>query len=294
VLQKFSSFVRRYAASQSSQSAETDQLPGTTKDLKPTTLAAGAPAAPADGTVLASIRQSTIKTAARSPFVVVSGNSDNFDSLPDLVGSLKDGIYLDRSLVPVVAEIGKVACNAYLTDFFDHGERAPLATENGLRDASLYDRLNKFCHALRVIKDALNRRCEGETKFTRIDQERTTKGAPPPKTGFGSKARKPLASRRGAPRKPASSFLVPNRCCEVQVHQEQDEWEEKSGTLARIQIKIIKGEPYHALYQCENRVATPGSRCQPCAQAALLESITSLETEYLKRFKDVFAFKAKW
>jgi hypothetical protein len=138
VLQKFSSFVRRYAAAMSKQAAETDQLPGTSAAAKGRAAAAAAPARaalPAEGTVLASIRASTIKTAARSPFVAVSGNSDDFNSLPDLVGSLKDRIYL--------------------TDFFAHGERAPLAAENGLRDASLYDRLNEFCHALRVIKNAL-------------------------------------------------------------------------------------------------------------------------------------------
>jgi hypothetical protein len=158
VLQKFSSFVRRYAAAVSKQAAETDQLPGTSAAAKGRAASATAPAeaaTPAEGTVLASLRASTIKTAARSPFVAVSGNSDDFNSLPDLVGSLKDGIYLDRSLVPVVVEVGKVPCNAYLTDFFAHGERAPLAAENGLRDASLYDRLNEFCHALRVIKNAL-------------------------------------------------------------------------------------------------------------------------------------------
>jgi hypothetical protein len=100
--------------------------------------------------------------------------------------------------------------------------------------------------------------------------------------------------KRGLKKKPASAYLVPSRCCEVQVHQEQDEWEEKSGTLARIQVKIIKGEVYHALYQCENKVGRPGDRCKQCAQAALLEAITSLEKEYLKRFKDEFAFKSKW
>jgi len=293
VLRKFSSFVRRYAANEGTQ-GETDKLPGSQSAMaQPTRSAAAAP----EGSLVGDLKRMSINTAARSPFVAISGHSDNFSTVDDLVGSLQDGVYLDRSLVPVVTESSKTACNAYLTDYFKHAERAPLSQENGLRDASLYDKLNRFCHALKVVKIALTKRCSEEEagEFTRIDDSREGPKKPVAQLGGHNKRPGPKAAVKARVAKDsAESHIKRGRCIEVRIKEQQDEWEEKTGTLARIQIKIIKSEPYRVLLQCGNTVSKPGTRCQHCTRLALVESITSLEQEYLKKFKDVFAFKSKW
>jgi len=293
VLEKFSSFVRRYAENEGTQ-GETDQLPGSKAEkAQPTRSAAVAP----EGSLVGDLKGMSINTAARSPFVAISGHSDNFSTVDDLCGSLQDGVYLDRSLVPVVTESANTPCNAYLSDYFRHAERAPLSQENGLRDASLYDKLNKFCHAMKVVKIALTKRCSEDEagEFTRVDDARG--GMTRPAAALGSRDKRPgpkAAVKARVAKDSAESHIKRNRCIEVRISEKQDEWEEKSGTLARIQIKIIKSEPYRVLLQCPNRVPTPGTRCAHCTRLALVEAITSLEQEYLKKFKDVFAFKSKW
>jgi len=292
VLGKFSSFVRRYAENAGTQ-GETDKLPGSlATHAQPTRSTAAAP----EGSLIGDLKGMSINTAARSPFVAISGHSDNFSTVDDLVGSLQDGVYLDRSLVPVVTDSANTPCNAYLTDYFTHTERAPLSQENGLRDASLYDKLNKFCHAMKVVKIALTKRCHDEEagEFTRVDDARGCPTKPVAQLGNHSKrpGPKPVVKPRVA-KDTAESHIKRNRCIEVRTEERQEEFEEKTGTLARIQIKIVKSEPYRVLTQCSNRVATPGTRCAHCTRLALVDAITSLETEYLKKFKDVFAFKAK-
>jgi hypothetical protein len=294
VLRKFSSFVRRYAANEGTQN-ETDKLPGS---KAPAAKLTRSPAEAPAGSLVGELKGMSLATAARSPFVVLSGHSDNFSTVDDLVGSLQDGVYLDRSLVPVVTESSKTACNAYLTDYFKHGERAPLSQENGLRDASLYDKLNQFCHAMKVVKIALTKRCpeeEGSIEFARVDTARG--GMTKPAAQLGTQNRrpgpKPPVKARVA-KDSAESHLRKDWCIEVRIKEQQDEWEEKTGTLARIQIKKIKSEPYRVLMQCTTKVDTPGTRCKYCKQCATVEAITSLEREYLTRFKDVFAFKTTW
>jgi ERCC4-related helicase len=292
VLNKFSSFVRRYAKCQGLD-GETDLLPGSRAG---TAKPSKSPTAATAGSVMADLAATSLATVARSPFVAVSGLGDNFTTVNDLTGSLQEGVYLDKSLVPVVTESSKVNCNPYLTDYFRHSERAPLSRENGLRDAGLYDRLNKFCHAMKVVKVALTKRCstEDEGEFTRIDGAR---GAPKkPAAALGTQKGPVRIVKKDVRRAqhPAEKYLVKDRCCEVRTSEQVEEWEEKSGTLARIQIKIIKSDPYNVLLQCPNKVDTPGGRCQHCTRLALVEAITALEQDYLHKFKDVFAFKTKW
>lgn len=88
--------------------------------------------------------------------MAVSGHGDSFQDVEDLLCSTREGMLFERALLPVY-DCGYTK-NAYLVDFYKHGQRQPLVLENGLRDSELYDRIHNFCHALKVIKEAMVRR----------------------------------------------------------------------------------------------------------------------------------------
>lgn len=92
ILKKYSSFVRQYAATRAAELGSAgEQLPGTTGLTAADTPAAPPPAAA--GTVAAVLSESHIPTSARSPFLAVSGHGDDFTTIGDLVGSLRDGTF---------------------------------------------------------------------------------------------------------------------------------------------------------------------------------------------------------
>lgn len=80
------------------------------------------------------------------------------------------------------------------------------------------------------------------------------------------------------------------RCCEVEVQETQDIRIERTGTLARIQEKEIRGPVYIKLYQCSNTVPYQGGRCKSATRQALVDAIGRLETVYEEKFKKVFGW----
>lgn len=152
VLRRYSSFMRRYARLTSDAARE--DLPGVVAS-DAFTVHDGGDAAP--GSVAETLAKCSVQTVARSAFLSVSGHGDDFSSTTDLVGSMRDGVYLDPSLIPVTIDTAR-GYNAFIVDFYLNPERAPLSQQNGLRDAGLYDTLNQFCHAVRVLRNALERR----------------------------------------------------------------------------------------------------------------------------------------
>jgi len=259
VLGSFSSYVRRYAAARAADLGDSDRLPGCDE---PVTSASAEPCA--EGTVAGALGASKLKISARSPFLANSGHGDNFANLQDLLGSLRDGIYVDQALVPI-GHNPDAKYNAYLVDFFKVSKRLPLSRENGLRDHSLYDKINKFVHSLKVLKNALQRRV-GETQCNFVES--------------------PINESAASIRKVRGQW----RCCEVEVQEHQDVKIVRTGTLARIQETEVRGEKYLKLFQCNKAVSYPGGRCEQARRQALVDGISRLEKEYEAKFKKVFGW----
>eukprot|EP00039_Didymoeca_costata_P008222 m.109318 g.109318 ORF g.109318 m.109318 type:complete len:156 (-) comp13998_c0_seq4:129-596(-) len=133
--------------------------------------------------------------------------------------------------------------------------------QSGLRDHGLYDKLNTFCHFMKVVKDALSRR----VTLKNVKFEDASPVGAAYKDGF--------------------------RCIEVELQERQDVRIERSGTLARMQTKEIKGEKYNVLCQCTEVVPNKGGRCKAHMRQALAEAFTKLEKDYEEKFKKVFAWQ---
>ena len=94
----------------------------------------------------------------RSAFVALSGHGDSFSSIPDLCRTARGGVFLEEAVIPhldVYPDESKVPLNAYLYDFFMHGNVEPLETANGIKRADVWFLLNDFSMVLATIVTSL-------------------------------------------------------------------------------------------------------------------------------------------
>jgi Lhr-like helicase len=83
-------------------------------------------------------------TVLRSPFVSLSGHGDEFDSISDLCGTVRSGVFLEESVVPYLPlhPESTVPLNAYLFDFYKHGDLNALEKANKIRKSDVWFYLN--------------------------------------------------------------------------------------------------------------------------------------------------------
>jgi superfamily II DNA or RNA helicase len=97
-------------------------------------------------------------TKIRSPFVALSGHTDNFKSISELCRSVRSGVFLEESAIPHVAMLSQdldQPLNAYLVDFFKHGDVKTLEKANGIRRGDVWFMLNDFSLVLATIITSL-------------------------------------------------------------------------------------------------------------------------------------------
>ena len=93
------------------------------------------------------------RTQSRSCFVAVSGHGDSFTSVTDLCSNVRDGIFLEKAVVPHL-DLGdelNVPLNAYLYDFYQHGSVKPLEEANRIRRGDVWAVLNDFSMILATL-----------------------------------------------------------------------------------------------------------------------------------------------
>lgn len=84
-------------------------------------------------------------TQVRSPFVALSGHGDEFDTISDLCNTVRSGVFLEEAVVPylpVYPDEADTPLNAYLYDFFKHGDVKALADANKISPSEVWFLLN--------------------------------------------------------------------------------------------------------------------------------------------------------
>ncbi|KAK4988926.1 hypothetical protein LTR66_007187 [Elasticomyces elasticus] len=97
-------------------------------------------------------------THIRSSFVALSGHGDQFSSISDLCRTTRDGVFLEESVIPHVGlypDEMDVPLNAYLLDFYKHGDVKTLARANQIRAGEVWFLLNDFSMVLATIITSL-------------------------------------------------------------------------------------------------------------------------------------------
>ncbi|KAJ5813354.1 uncharacterized protein N7503_000104 [Penicillium pulvis] len=93
-----------------------------------------------------------------SPFYALSGHGDQWDTVADLCETVRDGVWLEESVVPYVPIASERSpLNAYLYDFFKHGNVHELERANGVRRSDIWYELNDFSMILATITASLEK-----------------------------------------------------------------------------------------------------------------------------------------
>lgn len=94
----------------------------------------------------------------RSPFVALSGFTDDFDSIKELCSTVRDGVFLEESSIPYLPIWPidtTVELNAYLYDFFKHGSLKVLVRDNLIKRGDVWFHLKDFSLVLKTIVTSL-------------------------------------------------------------------------------------------------------------------------------------------
>ncbi|OJT12310.1 hypothetical protein TRAPUB_11137 [Trametes pubescens] len=109
------------------------------------------------------LQRTAVSAVARSPFVATSGHGDSFGSVSELASTSRRGLHFNEYAIPSVrrftavpgADNDEFALNAYLLDFYTHGQTAALKAANGIRDAEMWYVLQEFTLTLQTIRAGL-------------------------------------------------------------------------------------------------------------------------------------------
>ena len=97
-------------------------------------------------------------TKTRSAFVALSGPGDDFESISALCHTTREGVFLEEAVIPhvgVYPEETDQLVNAWLLDFFKHGDVRTLERANGIRRSDIWFLLNDFSLVLATLIAAL-------------------------------------------------------------------------------------------------------------------------------------------
>lgn len=96
-------------------------------------------------------------TKLRSPFVALSGHGDRFESITDLCSSIRDGVFLEKAVIPYLDMGDELAnpLNAYLYDFYMHGQVKTLESANKIRRGEVWFVLSDFSLVLATLVASL-------------------------------------------------------------------------------------------------------------------------------------------
>ena len=94
----------------------------------------------------------------RSSFVALSGHTDEFTSVQDLCATVRSGVFLEASSIPTVPiypQEQRTPLNAYLLDFYKHGDVHAIERGNRIRKGEIWFLLNDFSLVLATITTSL-------------------------------------------------------------------------------------------------------------------------------------------
>ncbi|KAH9175040.1 P-loop containing nucleoside triphosphate hydrolase protein [Lactarius sanguifluus] len=103
------------------------------------------------------LSQTAVRPNVRSLFVATSGHGDAFGGVGELVRTVRRGVHLNEHSIPTVEKIldPELPLNAYLYDFFVHGQVDALVNMNGIRRGDVWYDLEAFQLVLVTIRGDL-------------------------------------------------------------------------------------------------------------------------------------------
>ncbi|KAI5803279.1 DEAD/DEAH box helicase-like protein [Peziza echinospora] len=264
----------RYAitfAKQTNQNSLDDELPYTRRKAGARTEGAQTPF------------QSSPPVLARSSFVALSGHTDEFKNLPELFSTCRHSMLLEASGVPYLPVGSEVRLNAYLYDFFMHGDREELIKVNKIGREVVWFYLNDFSKVLATIVSSLRNLIElgPDREMKTIDINNADRGMGDVLEEELEKEASEEVSAVATEIKPAATASSATNRPELRLNRDPDEpvtnrWEEEeSGS-----------EDEEAPWDEEEANANRQ------ALLKVLKGFVNLQTEFNTKFRSIFATKA--
>lgn len=132
------------------------------------------------------LERTAVKVVARSIFVANSGHGDHFGTISELARTVRQGVYLNEHVIPSTTHLAtggtkEYELNAYLLDFYTHGQKASLIRANGIRENDVWHLLEDFSLALASVKAALEQMFTTNAKAIseREKEDKTSKSSRP-------------------------------------------------------------------------------------------------------------------
>jgi hypothetical protein len=119
---------------------------------------------PSSSPVIKYLQSTANHVVARSIFVATSGHCDLFGSINELTQTGRQGLHLHNHAIPSMEHLvnqvdedngSQHDLNAYLLDFYIHGQVKTLETANGIRRGDVWYLLQDFTLTLVTVKAAL-------------------------------------------------------------------------------------------------------------------------------------------
>jgi hypothetical protein len=137
----FTDYAVSYVAKHQDTLGEDKTLPMSQQSL-------GCEDATLDNPFLWHLKRNSISVRVRSPFIATSGLSDRFESVDELTQSVRAGLHLEKNAIPTMGEFTgsdrrrgvdrSQILNAYLYDFYMHGQTLALEKANGIRRGEVW------------------------------------------------------------------------------------------------------------------------------------------------------------
>lgn len=113
-----------------------------------------------------------IPVVVRSLFVANSGHDDSFESVSELTTTARSGLNLNGHAIPSMSYLTtgyndlEHQLNAYILDFYIHGQVSTLGSANGIRKGDIWYLLQDFMLTLLAIKTGTHQLLETVSKNT--------------------------------------------------------------------------------------------------------------------------------
>ncbi|KAL7915248.1 hypothetical protein GGI35DRAFT_466787 [Trichoderma velutinum] len=133
----------------------------------------------------------------RSPFVALSGKTDDFKTIHELCQTARGDVFLEESAIPSIPiwpHDTNVRFNAYLYDYYKHGSMHVLARDNGIRRGDVWFHLKEFSRTLSTIISSLTVLMDAKDLDAEEDFEGFENEAETTTNGFGDDSAEETAS----------------------------------------------------------------------------------------------------
>ncbi|OJZ84331.1 hypothetical protein ASPFODRAFT_82687 [Aspergillus luchuensis CBS 106.47] len=241
----------------------------------------------------------TPPTRVTSSFAALSGHGDKWRSISDLCRKVRSGVWLEQAVVPYVGlypEEGKLPLNAYLYDFFKHGNVKALEKGNMIRRGDIWFLLNDFSLVLATIVTDFENYLKlspnidldllevaGSGDVHEIDLDDSAYGANDPQPGTTAKSAKlPQVRMQATTKPPLTSASANPKKAKV-----ADSWEDELNDDEESENKVPEREENAKATNNPTSSTLPSDTEQGFLQ--VLRAFRMLQAEFNEKFKAMWA-----